>query len=312
MTATKAICALALGLAALFPAAVRADDGSCDRACLDGFLDTYMDALEARDPEQLPLARDVRFTENGQELKLGEALWRGVTGVRDYKIYMADPAAGQAALFGVVEEHHQPVLFVLRLEVEARKITEIETMAVRKSGVFRPDLLKTPRPGLTEILPEDERMPREKMIEAANLYFDGLEQNTGKIVPFAKDCQRLENGMVTSEGFGGFDIDFKSGDDGPCKTQFNSGIFSWITTISPRRFLVVDEARGLVFGMFMFNHTGAATTAHVPGQGDIDLPPVAMRPQSVLAAELFHVKDGRIHEIEAVLMGLPLGSDTGW
>lgn len=302
----------ALLLLALSAPAVAQQD-ACDRACLEGFIDSYLDALVARDPAQLPLAADVRFTENGQELELGDALWHGASGVRDYRVYITDPGAGQAALFAVVEEHGLPVLFSLRLAVEAQRITEIETIAVRSSGVFRPDLLETPRPGLTEILPPEQRRPREEMIAIADLYLDGLEQNTGTIVPFAYECERIENGMVTSTGFGGMlDFEFTSGDDGPCQTQFNSGIFSWITHITPRRHLVVDEERGIVFGVYIFNHRGDVTTASVPGHGEIEVPPVTRRPLSAIAAELFRIKDGEIHEVEAILMGMPYGYRSGW
>ena len=40
----------------------------CDRACLEKFADQYLDALVAHDPSQIPLADNVKFTENGQEV----------------------------------------------------------------------------------------------------------------------------------------------------------------------------------------------------------------------------------------------------
>ena len=42
-----------------------------DRACLEGLLDRYVDALVARDPSRLPAAGTVAFTENGQRLENG-------------------------------------------------------------------------------------------------------------------------------------------------------------------------------------------------------------------------------------------------
>ena len=44
----------------------------CDRACLRGFLDVYLEALIARDHSRLPVSKDVRCTENTVEVKLGE------------------------------------------------------------------------------------------------------------------------------------------------------------------------------------------------------------------------------------------------
>ncbi|MEP6962302.1 MAG: hypothetical protein ABI995_09490, partial [Acidobacteriota bacterium] len=43
------------------PLAVR-----CDRACLDGYVDRWLDAMVAHDAKKAPFAKDAKFTENGQ------------------------------------------------------------------------------------------------------------------------------------------------------------------------------------------------------------------------------------------------------
>jgi hypothetical protein len=43
--------------------------------CLEGFANQYLAALVAQDPSKLPLARNARYTKNGQELKLGYGMW---------------------------------------------------------------------------------------------------------------------------------------------------------------------------------------------------------------------------------------------
>lgn len=48
---------------------------TCGRACLEGFVNQYLDALAAHDPSKLPLTKNARYTENGQELKLGDGMW---------------------------------------------------------------------------------------------------------------------------------------------------------------------------------------------------------------------------------------------
>ena len=40
----------------------------CNRACLEGLVNQYLDALVAHDPKRLPLAADVKYTENEQSL----------------------------------------------------------------------------------------------------------------------------------------------------------------------------------------------------------------------------------------------------
>jgi hypothetical protein len=59
LTATAAL----LVLATAGPAA--AQSGACDRKCLEGFVDRYLDAVVQHDPKAVPLAANVRFTENG-------------------------------------------------------------------------------------------------------------------------------------------------------------------------------------------------------------------------------------------------------
>jgi len=50
----------------------RGADKSCDRTCLEEFVNQYLGALAAHDPSKLPLASKARYTENGQKLKLGD------------------------------------------------------------------------------------------------------------------------------------------------------------------------------------------------------------------------------------------------
>ncbi len=47
----------------------------CDRACLEDFVDQYLDALVAHDSSRLPLAPNALYTENGQALAMNDAMW---------------------------------------------------------------------------------------------------------------------------------------------------------------------------------------------------------------------------------------------
>lgn len=46
--------------------------GACDRDCVAGFIPQYLDAMIAHKPESLPVAANVKFTEDCKELKPGE------------------------------------------------------------------------------------------------------------------------------------------------------------------------------------------------------------------------------------------------
>ena len=72
--------AFGLGLSAFF-----ASGQSCDRACLRGWMTRYLDAVVAHNPGALPLAANVRFTEDSQVLKPGEGLWKTATKLNGYR-----------------------------------------------------------------------------------------------------------------------------------------------------------------------------------------------------------------------------------
>ena len=70
-------------LAAMTTGAARSAD--CDRACLQTMITKYVDAMVAHAPSRLPLAAKARFTEDSHELKLGDGLWKTVTGKGDFR-----------------------------------------------------------------------------------------------------------------------------------------------------------------------------------------------------------------------------------
>src|SRR5690242_19738955 len=81
---------------------------NCDRACLNGFVDKYLDAVVAHDASQVPVTKFVKFTENGQQLELGDGFWRTATARGKYKFYVDDVPAGQVGFLGTMEEAGQP------------------------------------------------------------------------------------------------------------------------------------------------------------------------------------------------------------
>ena len=129
---------------------------TCDRACLIDKLHAYMAALTAKDPRRAPLAAHVRFTENDEEMPIGEGLWGSISGASKDGLELADPLTGQAAWFGLVYEHGQPAYYALRLKVEDQRITEVETVVDRQTGLPAPfgDVSKYSHdPAFSEVLP---------------------------------------------------------------------------------------------------------------------------------------------------------------
>jgi len=154
--------------AALSARQVKAAAGACDRACLDGFVDQYLAALLAHDPSRASLAKNVRFTENGQILNVGDALWGTISGFGKYKFYFEDPQDGQVGFFGTIRENDVPAILAVRLKVQDQKITEIETVVPRfdntddKDGPEELDTMGKPNPVYAETVSEAERIPRQK------------------------------------------------------------------------------------------------------------------------------------------------------
>ena len=96
------------------------------------------------------------------------------------------------------------------------------------------------------------------------------------------------------------------------RLQFEKKIFSYITRVRERRFLLVDEAKGLVCGTFLMDVPGRREDfALFPLPFD-KLPAHMVTPHTIMLAELFKIIDGQIREIEATMVNVPLGAVSGW
>src|SRR5262245_29908157 len=87
---------------------------ACDRECLRGFVTQYLNAMVAHNPGMLSTAANVKFTEDTQTLKLGEGLWKGVSGIRPYRQDFIDVRQGTTVSHIIAEENGMPVMLVLR------------------------------------------------------------------------------------------------------------------------------------------------------------------------------------------------------
>jgi hypothetical protein len=297
----------------------------CDRACLEGFVDKYFDALLAHNPALLPLAPNVRYTEDGQRLAIGDGLWRTLHAKGHYRLFVTDVPAGQVTFFGTVEEENRDptkgtaVLMALRLRVQDGKITEIEELMARDE---KPALAmdgKQVDPIYLATVPESERVSRAAMIATADKYFTGMQKNDGKgDYPFADDCNRLENGMQTTNAptpAGQTRPDPKTSptysSQWSCMEQFKSGLLHFVSRIRDRRYVAVDEERGIVFAFGFFDHEGGDTRHFTTPDGrQVVNGPV--QPWTWEIAELFKVQGGKIHRIQAVLQRSPYGMNSGW
>lgn len=299
---------------------------ACNRSCLEGFVERYLDAVTENRPDKVPLAPGARFTEDGQQLAIGDGLWNTMRAKGPYRLFVTDVPAGQITLLTTIEEDHReagkgtPALLALRLKVQNLQVTEIEQMVVRdEKAADRVNALGKPHPVYLENLPSAERMSRAELVSTGNKYFTGMQQNDGNgDYPFTDDCNRLENGMQSTNAptpAGQTRPDAKTSltysAQWGCLEQFKSGLLHFVNRIRDRRFVAVDQERGLVFAFGFFDHSGGATrTFKAPDGRTVTSGPV--QPWTWEIAEIFKIEKGRIRKIEAFLQRSPYGMNSGW
>ncbi|MEO8097569.1 MAG: hypothetical protein ABI811_07685 [Acidobacteriota bacterium] len=297
----------------------------CERACLEGFVNQYLDALVAHNPFGLPLASKVKFSENDQVLDLGDGLWNVTTGFGKYKLIVADPQSQQVGFLGTVLANDRPTTLALRLKLENRKISEIETLVTVSNPAGGPvgpggatgaaalDALGSPDTVFAQA--EGQKNTREQLIASANAYFDALERGDAGLALFDPQCNRIENGVqVTNNptpagsGRGGAAANTLDPRALGCAEQISSRAFANYQVIYPRRIPVVDEERQAVFGFFMHQQPGDLLQVESPGKGVYKFSEAASTPGFVDVAQVFKFVGGRIRRMEAMTTSVPYGT----
>ena len=294
---------------------------SYDRAGLEQLIEQYCAAVVAHDPGRLPLATDVRFTEMGQELQIGDGYWGTATGIGNYKNCFVDVDAGEVGAFVTMVESGNPVLMGVRLKVQIGRITQIETAFYRRgggpawndAGIDNLNARGRPFDVWLKEIPPAERMSRQDLINTANCYFAALENNDGKgYYPFTDECHRLENGVATSNN-----PDLKMGDAtfNPAamkvKDSMASGFYGVVTRIQDRRFPIVDRERGIVLSFGTFCHAGTVPVVKLSDGREFNMR-FFNRPSSILIFEAFKIEKGLIAQVEALGTSVPYALKTGW
>ncbi len=218
--------------------------------------------------------------------------------------------AGGVAVFGVLEETTTRSPYALRLKVVEGSVAEVESIVVRPEDAGIPFVTADigPLAVWEEIIPAAQRTPRQQMIDAANGYFETLQRNDGTLhVQFTDNCNRRENGF-TSTNVPNPDLDplWKLG----CADQFRMGQYLYDDRLRDRRFLVVDEERGIVLAGGFIDHEGRI--------GEFTLTDgskrtsIFRRPHSFVLLEAFKIKAGRIEQVEASFITVPYNMPSPW
>jgi hypothetical protein len=262
---------------------------ACDRTCLSGLITQYVDAVVAHDPSKLPLAENVRVTEDSRTAKLGEGIWKTVTGKGTFRHDYLDVRKQIAAAHVVLLEGANQTLYSVLLHVQDKKIAGIETLVTRVTADTRlkPTELDKPIRGMNDPVPAGKRQSRASMIKTALTYPEGLR--VGSFIdggtPFAPETYRVENGAILAgEG---------------CSRGSDCGMYAQNIIMHPgiiAKVAAVDEENGVVLLWMNFGHTGSSY-----GVGN-----------ALVTFEAFKVWGGEIHSILAFFTGLPISTSRWW
>ena len=265
----------------------------CNRACLEGHVSTFLDALYANTPNAVPLARGVKISDNNRLVSLREAFWNDAAETA-YRWDIANPGLGDVATEVVIRNSDSSyTIAVVRLKVEENSITEVEVIRANEGDADRlwgPErLVDYPLShNLTNAIRVADRDSYYGLIAAAESYWRAFQTNgTEEYHPadLLFDAHRFENGLQTTGRFP--DSTFRSAPDG-----FDTGRFIG-RNLWDRRYPVVDEERGIVLSIVRFGLKDGMESQSVVTSNDR------------LVGEFFQVKNGMIQEVHAVLYNLP-------
>lgn len=264
-----------------------APSAECDRACLGGMVTDYIDAIVAHDASGLPLADEVRFSENSVDMALGAGTWATIDGATGFRQDYLDTAAQIAASHFVLTEGQNQILYTVLLHVEDAEIAGIETLVQRitPESRFQPTMYGQPLVGMNDPIPPGERLSREDAIRTALTYTEGLRVGTFvDIAPFSDEAYRIENGV------------FMAGAGCPREScpdiQTQDIIEHPDITVSVA---AVDEENGAVLLWMNFGDTGSY------GEGN-----------ALVTFEAFKVWGDEIHVVHAFFPILKKETERGW
>ena len=246
---------------------------ACTRELLRSTITAYFTALAAHNSSTLPLASNVKFTENGKVMTLGQGLWMTAGAVK-YSQSALDVEICSSATHAVVPDGTMDIPVALRLKLQNQMITEIETIAVRPGDYKLSGMTYASNTGaiisanstvMWETAPTGQKATRAELTAWIDKYFRVFPMGVCNV---ASSCRRLENGYSP----------------GACSVgaSCSSGQPTGTPVMTPR-ILIGDPDTGIGVGMTMF-------------MGNTDM-------------HMFKMYGGQVYAVHAVLGG---ATSSGW
>ena len=300
-------------------------DRAARREALEQMITAYLEALVARDPGRLPARRDLRFTENGVAIPIGEALWQTIDGLAGYRVDYSDPDSGQAASHVAFVENGLAGLMALRLRIVDDAIAEVETILHRGA----PMALTMPPvdPIWFEAEAPGSGLDRAGLAEATENYLRAVSTSDGSKVKFnPNSALRLENGTLMAlgpndrwphalkpiEDEGSWFAAVRSTIGMDLSEQLSTGLYSFITSYDNARFPLIDVERQVVFGVWNFRRLGTVKGVTFRGKYYPHMERTQF-PNENLLGQAFKYRDGTITRVQGVFLNANVyKAGTGW
>ncbi|MGH8150477.1 MAG: hypothetical protein ACRETB_10970 [Steroidobacteraceae bacterium] len=277
--------------------------GRPSAAALERIGERYRAAYARHDRRLAPIARRVRFTENNVEMAFPDGSWDTVTRELGPALTVCDADTGSVGLYTAILQNDTPGFLAVRLKVARGRITEIEhVLSTRRNLSGPPTPIGevqgfTHDPVLARPVPAADRMPRDRLIAAADGYFSTLENNTGEIrgaARFSPAALRRENGLQFTD----------------LEQAFRLGYYRFNARVRDRDYFLVDEARGLVMSRAFIDHKGVldqyTLTDGTPRRSPF------REPQTWALLELFKIERGLITSVETTFTAAPYYMRSPW
>jgi hypothetical protein len=249
----------------------------CNRDVLGLMIDRFFLALKAHDTSSMPFAPGVKFTENGQLLKLGEGIWK-TAGATQFKHTAYDVETCNTVTEAVITENTELVPFGVRLRFEppapgttasgSQQILEVETIVVRAGTYLTPSdpvaIAASAGEMWEQLVPTSQRATRAQLEQIVDDYFVHFPAGA---CHFAPQCLRFENGFSP----------------GTCSVGLSCAPAGAGQNARPR-LKVIDVEAGIAIGFVMF--ANSYTDFH-----------------------MFRVRGGQVQGLHAILAAAPA---PGW
>ena len=200
----------------------------------------------------MPLASSAIYIENRKKVPFGSGIWKDPLVIDFYRSFL-DTQTCEAYLEIISATGDHPYVIGTRIKVAGNAVEEVEALVTDEDDwLFNADTYLKYSPQETwDELPVPQRSDRDRLISAANAYFDIFRNPTAaNDVPWNIPCARLEGGIYSNP------------DNDPEASCTGGPPLEGSVEITNRRF-IVDLSKGVVVGLADFGSENGWPDSHI-------------------------------------------------